>query len=127
MSGELSAGGAEMRDFFARKAERVKKERRTLLAQAQTDARTIIDHIEKTYNPLRIYQWGSLVRIEGFTERSDIDIAVEGLAHPLDLHRILDFAETVTTMPLDIVPIEEIEPEYANAIRTNGRVVYERE
>lgn len=98
-----------------------------LLAQAQASARTIIDHIKKTYDPVRIYQWGSLVHTEHFTERSDIDIAIEGLTHPLDLHRILDFAETATTMQLDIVPIEEIEPEYANAIRTNGRVVYERQ
>ena len=127
MSGGSPVGGAEMRDFFARKAERVGRERQTLLAQAQADARTIIEHIKKVHNPVRIHQWGSLVHTEGFTERSDIDIAVEGLAHPFDLHRILDFAETVTTMPLDIVPIEEIEPEYADAIRTNGRVVYERE
>ena len=126
MSGELSVDSAEMRDFFARKAERVKKERQTLLAQAQADARTIVDHIKKVHNPVRIYQWGSLVHTDGFTERSDIDIAIEGLTHPFDLHRILDFAETATTMPLDIVPIEEIEPEYAEAIRTNGRVVYER-
>jgi len=116
-----------MRGFFARKAERVRKAREALLARAQADAGTIIDHIREEYHPLRIYQWGSLVHTEHFSERSDIDIAIEGLAHPLDLHRILDFAETATSMPLDIVPIEEIEPEYAAAIRTNGKVVYERE
>jgi hypothetical protein len=36
----------------------------------------------KAYHPVRIYQWGSLLRPERFQEISDIDIA-EALAKPL--------------------------------------------
>jgi len=32
----------------------------------------------------------------------------------------------LTHFPLDIVQIEKIEPEFAQSIRQNGRVVYER-
>lgn len=118
--------GAEMRAFLARKAERQAKENQEKLTRARADAETIIQFIIQKYNPTRIYQWGSVLHGSHFTERSDIDIAVEGLSHPFDLHRIIDFAESVTTMPVDIVPIEEIAPEYADSIRSRGKLVYER-
>ena len=126
MSGEPAVSRDEIRKFFARKAQRTRAERQRLLEKAQAEAKIIVSFVVRTYNPLRIYQWGSLVHSMHFTERSDIDIAIEGLAHPFDLHRILDFAETVTSLPLDIVPIEEIAPEYAESIRSRGRLVYER-
>ena len=126
MSGKTPVTGADVRAFFAAKTKRISEERRGSLSRAQRDAATIIEFIIETYNPKRIYQWGSLVRTAHFTERSDIDIAIEGLDHPFDLHRIIDYAETVTSMPLDIVPIEEIAPEYAESIRSDGRLVYER-
>ena len=94
--------------------------------KAQAEAKAIIDFIVETYDPVRVYQWGLLVHTDRFSERSDIDIAIEGLNHPFDLHRIIDYAETVTTMPLYIVPIEEIEPEYADSIRTYGSLRYVR-
>ena len=118
--------GSEMRAFLAAKAEGTREKRLGLLAKVLPEVQAIIDFIVREYNPPRIYQWGSLVHTERFTERSDIDIAVEGLAHPFDLHRILDYAETVTSLPLDIVPLEEIAPEYADSIRRDGRLVYER-
>ena len=126
MDDKPGVSGADVRAFFARKAARRAEKLAVELAEAQRDAQRIIDFIVQTYNPLRIYQWGSLVHTEHFNERSDIDIAVEGLAHPFDLHRILDYGETVSNRALDIVPIEEIEPEYAQSIRSRGRLVYER-
>jgi len=126
MSDGHATGASEIREFFARKAARVARERRELLLQAQLDAGVIVEFIIKTYNPSRIFQWGSLVHTQRFTERSDIDVAIEGLAHPLDLHRIIDYAESVTQFPVDIVPIEEIDPVYADSIRANGKIVYER-
>ena len=95
---------------------------RERLLRAQKDARRIIGHIAAAYRPLRIRQWGSLVHTERFSEISDIDIALEGLAQ--DEKTI---AEGMTEFPVDIVALERVEPGRADLIRRFGRVAWERE
>lgn len=41
----------------------------------------IIEH----FNPVRIYQWGSLLDKKMFTDYSDIDIALEGIGSIEDI------------------------------------------
>ena len=100
---------------------------RESLTRAQRDARRIIEHIAETYRPLRIHQWGSLVHTERFSEISDIDIALEGLAHDeVTLSAIWNDAEAITEFPVDIVALERVEAGRAHLIRRFGRVVWER-
>ena len=63
--------------WIVRRHERRRKALRRRLQSAQEDAARIISAIAAQYRPLRIYQWGSLVHTERFSEISDIDIAVE--------------------------------------------------
>jgi predicted nucleotidyltransferase len=49
---------------------------------ARKDFDRIVDHIARTYRPKRIWQWGSLIDGHHFSERSDIDIAIEGIEDP---------------------------------------------
>lgn len=101
---------------------------RRRLARAQEDAERIIGHIADTYRPLRIRRWGSLVYTERFSELSDIDIALEGLAHDEPtIAAIRDDAEAMTEFPVDIVALERVEAGRADLIRRFGRVVWERE
>ncbi|MBN1765570.1 MAG: hypothetical protein JW860_09960 [Sedimentisphaerales bacterium] len=95
--------------------------------QAKKDCERIIAHIMKKYKPAKIYQWGSLLAPERFTEISDIDIALEGLAGPLDGLAALGEAEDMTDIPVDIVELERIHPAHAQSIRERGVLVYERE
>ena len=81
--------------------------------------------IEK-YHPTRILQWGSLLDKGAFSARSDIDIAIEGVCAAADMFEIYGMAMEMTRFPVDIVQMEKIEPEFAEIIRTKGRVVYER-
>ncbi len=74
----------------------------------------------------RVYQWGSLVDGRHFSERSDIDIALEGVTDPQALSAIRGAAEQMTRFPLDIVAIEHVHPAYADFIRRRGRILYER-
>jgi len=76
----------------------------------------IIEH----HSPVRIYQWGSVLKPAHFAEYSDIDIAVEGLRGPEEYFALIGQAEKLTRFPIDIVEIEHIEPEYAEIIRTYG-------
>ena len=116
----------------ARRLNRRRAAKRALLrerlARAEEDAGRIIGHIAATYRPLRIRRWGSLVHTERFSELSDIDIALEGLAHDeTTIAAIRDDAEAMTEFPVDIVALERVEPGRADLIRRFGRVVWERE
>jgi predicted nucleotidyltransferase len=97
-----------------------------LHSRAASDAASIIEMIIMEYNPLRIYQWGSIIYPENFRNYSDIDIGVEGIEGSKDFFDLLGKAQSITSFPVDIVQIEKIEPEYAEDIRENGRLVYER-
>ena len=84
----------------------------------------IVEMIAGEFTPRRIWQWGSLLHRPRFSERSDIDIALEGLGSAERLFQVYARAEELSTFPLDIVELERIEPEYAHLIRTSGRLVH---
>jgi predicted nucleotidyltransferase len=90
------------------------------------DAGTIVAAIAEYAEPVRIYQWGSLLDRKRFRSYSDIDIAVEGIADPVVWSAVEKLAWESTDFPLDLVQLEHVEPEYAELIRQKGRVVYER-
>jgi predicted nucleotidyltransferase len=94
--------------------------------KASTDFNRITGMIIENFKPVRIYQWGSLLDRERFSEISDIDIAVEGLSGPQEYFRLLGEALPLTDFPLDIVEIEKGGDDNARYIRDYGRVVYER-
>jgi predicted nucleotidyltransferase len=98
-----------------------------LLEEMNKDAVKIINFITRNYSPQKIYQWGSLVNSEKFSTHSDIDIAIEGICDPENFFNLLGDVLRLTRHPVDIVQLEKIEPEFAELIKENGRVVYERE
>lgn len=105
-------------------ARRDARERRRL--QAQLEAEKVIEYIKERYSPRRIIQWGSILRPEHFTESSDIDIAVEGIADLEEWSRMERDVERMVTLPLDLVPFDRIHPEHQKQILLRGTVVYER-
>ena len=80
--------------------------------------------IVREFDPLRIWQWGSLLHRRHFSTRSDIDIAVEGLGRAERLFQLYARAEELTAFPLHVVELERIEAEYARLIRSTGRLVH---
>jgi predicted nucleotidyltransferase len=96
------------------------------LEEARQDFRRIVQHVARTYQPLRIRQWGSLINGAHFWERSDIDIAVEGVVSAEVFFAILRDAEAMSRFPVDLVQMETIHPAFAESIRERGTIVYER-
>lgn len=94
--------------------------------RAREDCAKIVSYIIAEHSPKRIWQWGSLLNRKFFTEKSDIDIAVEGLPTPSEIFDILAHAEEITDFPLDIIELEKIEPEFSELIQRKGRCIYER-
>lgn len=116
---------AAARWIAARQARRVEALRRRLRS-AQRDAARIIAAIAAEYRPQRIYQWGSLVHTERFTEISDIDIAVEGIG--CDEHllsAIRSRADAMTDLHVDLVVMERLDPGRADLIRRFGAVAWQ--
>ena len=93
---------------------------------ACADFDRIVSLIISKYNPSRMYQWGSLMRPENFSEISDIDIGLEGIRGPEEYFSILGDAMDMTSFPIDIIELEKIDPADAEHIRKKGRLVYER-
>jgi predicted nucleotidyltransferase len=112
---------------FVRERKRERRlELETRLRMARQDRDAIVSAIAREHRPVRIYIWGSLVHDRHFSERSDIDIALEGITDPAELSAIWASAEKLTRLPLDIVAIEHLHPAYAEHIRKRGEVAYER-
>ena len=112
-------------EFQKKRVERILAARRERWTVAAADAERIIVMIVQKYRPDAVYQWGSVLRPERFTELSDIDIAVEGMSGAR-FFAMLGEAEDLTRLPLDIVELEHIEPEFRELIVRYGRRVYER-
>ena len=98
--------------------------RRRRIRTARRDCGAIVSMIIHEHKPLKIYQWGSLINGRHFSERSDIDIALEGITEPAELSEIRGSAEKLIRYPLDIVAIEHMHPAYAQHIRRRGNVAY---
>ena len=95
--------------------------------QAWRDFRAIVTLVAERYRPARIYQWGSLLCRPHFCEWSDIDVAIEGLGSAERFFALYGEADRLTRLPLDLVEMERIEPEFADIIRMKGIVVYDRD
>jgi hypothetical protein len=114
------------RENLKKRREEVSKEREALFYKAYADCSAIIKMIIKHFNPMRIYQWGSLLDKKMFTDYSDIDIALEGIGSIEDMIELERIAESLTEFPLDIVELGKIPAAYADIIRSKGILVYER-
>ena len=126
MAADFDIDLKKVRAFLKAKTERRRKALDERFARASQDFDAIVARIVAEVNPVRIYQWGSLLDRERFTEISDIDIAVEGLGGPEEFFRTLGFAIDGTSLPVDVVEIDRIPSDVADRIQKRGRIVYER-
>ena len=122
----MAVDSAAAARWVASRNEQRRKRLRRRLQRAQRDAGRIISAIAEEYRPRRIYQWGSLVHTERFSEISDIDIAIEGMVcDEQALASIWSQAELMTDLPVDLVVMERLEPGRANLIRRFGTVAWQ--
>jgi predicted nucleotidyltransferase len=114
------------RDFVRRKQQQRNDLLEKRYAVATRDFQQIVEMIINDFNPLRIYQWGSLLNKKHFSEISDIDIAIEGLVDPQKFFNLFSKAMDMTDLPLDIVQLEFIHELQKKTILENGKLIYER-
>lgn len=117
---------SEVRAFLRAKRRRRQAALADRLERARDDAQRIRERIAHELRPVRIYQWGSLLDGEHFSEISDIDFAIEGLTGPAEYSRALGIAMEETAFPVDIIELERVAPGTRAMIVRRGRIVYER-
>ena len=126
MGEEFGVDLDKARAFLAERAKRRRARTDERFERATRDARAIVAEIAARVNPPRIYQWGSLLDRERFSEISDLDIAVEGLNGPAEFFEVLGIAMNRTSLPVDVVELEKVPADVAERIRTRGALVHER-
>lgn len=114
-----------MRKNLQTRFRKREEQRIVLLNLARDNFTQIVKMIIEKYHPKRIYQWGSLINGNHFTERSDIDIAIEGITSAEQFFAILGETEKLTNFPIDLVQMESIHTLHAESIRRKGKIVYE--
>lgn len=117
---------SKVKEFLKNREKKKRTELLELHARAKNDAKEIISMIIQKYNPVRIWQWGSVIEPELFREYSDIDIGIEGITNAETFFKLLGDAMELTDFSLDIVQMEKIEPQFAEIIKMKGKIVYER-
>ena len=116
----------KVRSFLAEKEERRRQLLDQRFAHATAMAARVVEAIKDKFIVDRIWQWGSLLDRTRFSERSDIDIALEGVRSPSEFFAILGLAMELSELPVDLIELERVRPSVAERIRRKGRLVYDR-
>jgi predicted nucleotidyltransferase len=127
MSEDFSIDLDAVRAYQARKRALREAELDARFERAGEDFARIVARIIERHSPQRVWQWGSLLDRGKWSEISDIDIAVEGLAGAEAWFALLGDVMGMTDFPLDIVELEHVQAPNADYIRRCGRLIYERE
>ena len=98
----------------------LEKERNTILLNLPDAMRVFT----KEFEVKKIYLFGSLIKGD-FDERSDIDVAIEGLSPRLYL-KALAFFSDYFKREINLIPLETCGSSLKEVIYTDGRLIYDR-
>lgn len=117
----------EYRKHWKRRAERERRKRQALAAEARLEARRLGDLLVRQFGVTKVYLFGSLTREGTFHERSDIDLATEGLGpdHFIEAGAALDRACDYCYR-IDLVDLETAREGIRKLILTEGVLLCER-
>jgi len=117
----------EYKEHWRRRAEREQERRRTLAAEARAEAWRLGHLLTQEFGAKKVYLFGSLVREGKFHERSDIDLAAEGIEPRrffeagAALERACDYRYRV-----DLVDLERAKAGVKELILTEGVLLCDR-
>ncbi|MEX0980707.1 MAG: hypothetical protein WD577_03985 [Bacteroidales bacterium] len=114
------------RKFQRNKLKRQQEALDERFERATRDFDAICQMIIRDFQPIAIYQWGSLLDRKKFSDISDIDIAVEGITDAQDYFTLLRRADEMTKFPVDIVQLEKIHPLHSEMIIKKGVKIYRK-
>ena len=98
---------------------------RRLESEAKNELDNIASLLVDKYGVSRILLFGSL-KTGGFTENSDIDLAVEGI-NAEDFFAALAEVNRLSRFVVDLKPLEDLEPYFRSRIHMEGKLIYEED
>jgi predicted nucleotidyltransferase len=102
---------------WRRANEKIRRRREQQRLKAYDSVRKAIDQLEKKYPFDAIYFFGSLTKPYKFSNRSDIDIAIEGLDKYLH-YRFISELSGLLNREVDVVRLEDCP--FAENVKTRG-------
>lgn len=109
------------RDFEEREALEIRFRRSLIFAQKAAH------YLAKRFKVKKIIAFGSLLKKSKFHKKSDIDLAVEGLAQESYFQALNELWKFLPKgMRMDMVPLEEANPTLKARIKKIGKILYER-
>ncbi|HAC64803.1 MAG TPA: DNA polymerase subunit beta [Cyanothece sp. UBA12306] len=94
-----------------------------LSKQARQNLEVIVKILQEEFRVKKIILFGSLVK-GNFTEKSDIDLAVSGIP-PEDYFMVLARVNSLSNFPIDLKPLEALEPYFLQRGLETGECLYE--
>ena len=98
---------AEYKRHWRERAEREAARRCELATRARSEARRVAHMLVHEFGASRVYLFGSLVQDDRFHERSDIDLAVEGIA-PERFFKVWAAVGAHSDVPIELVDLDEV-------------------
>jgi predicted nucleotidyltransferase len=98
---------AEYRTYWRERAEREAAHRLELASKAHAEARRVAQMLVHDFGARRVYLFGSLAREGRFHERSDVDLAVDGIA-PGRFFKAWAAAGAHANVPIELVDMDEV-------------------
>jgi predicted nucleotidyltransferase len=93
------------------------------LDRAWQHAHVVADYLRRRYAPSCIIAFGSLVHPELFDDRSDLDLAVEGIAWPDYLRAWNEVDALSREFEVDLIDIETVSDLMRRRIQEEGRPI----
>ena len=116
------------RSYIEAWQKRLRQEREALdqaAQQARRQAQVCAKALAEEYGAERVYLIGSLARGRGFHSRSDIDLAVVGIAPERYFAALADLADRAGR-EVDLILLESATPALRECIANEGVLLYER-
>ena len=98
------------------------RHRQQLAKQARQDLQPVVEILVDEYKVKKIVLFGSLAK-GGFSQESDIDLAVEGIA-PSDYFPVLAKINSVSERWIDLKPLEALDPHFLKRVLQTGETLY---
>lgn len=102
----IKAEVAEYKRHWRERAEQEATRCRNLATQAREEARRVAQMLVRDFAN-RVYLFGSLVEDNRFQERSDVDLAVEGIP-PEHFFKAWAAATNSSSVPIELVDLDEV-------------------
>lgn len=118
---------SEYKQFWRQRTEQERQKREAMAVEARAETRKLAELLIQKFGATKVYLFGSLIRPGAFHERSDIDLAAEGIAPDqlfqasVALARACDYRYRV-----ELVALEMVREGMRQRILAEGVLLYDR-